>query len=479
MVKKAGAAASLDAGILQRHAQPIDERRAAGKALRERCPRGAHAGWKGKGKGQGQGKGQRADPIDLLIASSKGRIESLLPLRHARMAVSPFTFYRGAAAVMAADLARTPDAGIAVQVCGDCHLLNFGGFATPERHLVFDINDFDETAVAPWEWDIKRLAASFVIAGRDLGFGGDNCREAAWHAVRAYREHMAHIAETPVLEAWYAVTELSEFIAGAEDKEYQRLSERALKKATARSAHDAEFAKLAYVQGERPLIKDDPPLIYHELPTGDAQAYRRDFDFAYRGYLASLPPARRLLLERYSVADVAVKVVGVGSVGTACGIVLLMSGGGDPLFLQYKEARRSVLEPYAGRSPYANRGERVVVGQQIMQSASDIFLGWTRVREGRHYYLRQLRDAKIKPTLALMRPLNLRNYAKICGRVLARAHSRSGDAAMLSGYLGSSSAFEDAMLPFATGYADQNERDHDALIKAIRGGRIEAAPLEH
>jgi len=442
---------------------PVEDRLAAGKALRDRCPRKSHALWKAPAK--------RADPIALLIASSKGRLSKLLPLRYGRMMVSPFTFYRGAAAVMASDLAGTPVTGLKLQACGDCHLLNFGGFATPERKLVFDINDFDETAISYWEWDVKRLAASFVLAGRSNGFDDEQSREMAWWSVRSYRKRMAAFANMSVLEAWYAAIDLEQLIEEGGGEEFDQSK---IDQAISRTAHAHELAKLTYISGDQPRINDNPPLIFHDEDVQKDQHYRAEVEHAIRRYMESLLPSRRLLLERYRVIDVAMKVVGVGSVGTECGVILLMSGNGDSLFLQYKQAMASVLEPYAGASPYPSHGQRVVIGQQIMQTASDLFLGWTQGDDGRCFYIRQLRDVKVKPVIEGMRPASMRNYAKACGWALARAHARSADAVTLSGYLGTGEAFEDSLVEFAGHYADQSERDHGLLRKAIRGGRIEA-----
>jgi uncharacterized protein (DUF2252 family) len=445
---------------------PVEDRLAAGKALRDRCPRKSHALWKAPAK--------RPDPIALLVASSKGRLSKLLPLRYGRMMVSPFTFYRGAAAVMASDLAGTPVTGLKLQACGDCHLLNFGGFATPERKLVFDINDFDETSISYWEWDVKRLAASFVLAGRSNGFDDDDSREMAWWAVRSYRKRMAAFANMSVLEAWYAAIDLEELIETGGGEEFGYFDQEKVDQAISRTAHAHELAKLTYISGDQPRISDDPPLIFHAEDVQKDQHYRQEVQHAVRRYIDSLLPARRLLLDRYRIVDVAMKVVGVGSVGTECGVILLMSGNGDSLFLQYKQAMSSVLEPYTGISLYPNHGQRVVIGQQIMQTASDLFLGWTQGDDGRCFYIRQLRDVKVKPVIDGMRPVNMRSYAKACGWALARAHARSADAVTLSGYLGSGDAFEDALVEFAGHYADQSERDHALLRRAIRAGRIEA-----
>lgn len=451
----------------QSHGRPNAERLAAGKALRERSPRREIASWKPSDR--------RADAVELLIASSVGRLEDLLPIRYGRMMANPFAFYRGAAAIMAHDLSFTASSGMDIVACGDCHLLNFGGFATPERQLVFDINDFDEVSVAPWEWDLRRLAASFVIAGRANGFTSVDSREAAWQVVRSYREHMARYADMPVLDAYYEYIDLKRLVASGSDEEMKRLNQRRIRKATAESAHVKEFTKLAYQSGSPPRIRDDPPLVYHVADPKVQAKLRAVAEKMIVGYIATLPPERRMLIERFSLADIAMKVVGVGSVGTYCGIALFVSGNGDPLFLQVKEARASVLEPYCGRMPFRHQGERVVFGQRLLQAAADIFLGWTTGSlEGRNYYVRQLRDAKIKPMVEIMKPVNLVNYAKACGWALARAHKRSGDAVKLFGYMGSGEVFEDAMATFAVAYADQNDRDHAALVAAVRSGRIEA-----
>jgi uncharacterized protein (DUF2252 family) len=452
----------------QSHGRPHAERRAAGKALRQTCPRSDVARWKPAE--------QRADPVELLIANSAGRLSELVPIRYGRMMSSPFAFYRGAAAVMAHDLSFTANTGMHVVACGDCHLVNFGGFATPERQLVFDINDFDEASVAPWEWDLRRLAASFIIAGRANSFKAADCRQAAWQAVRSYRENMTRYAEMPVLDAYYETIDLSKLVAAGTDDELKRLNQKRIRKALAESAHIKEFTKLAYRQGEQPRIRDEPPLILHNADMQQQAAMHADAEKMVADYVASLAPERRILMQRYRFADVAMKVVGVGSVGTYCGVALFVSGNGDPLFLQFKEARPSVLEPYCGRAPFKHHGERVVFGQRLMQAAADAFLGWTTGtrQPQRHYYVRQLRDAKIKPMVELMNPANLIDYAKACGWALARAHKRSGDAVVLSAYMGSSAVFEDAMAAFAVCYADQNERDHAALVAAVRAGRIEA-----
>jgi len=455
----------------QDHTKSIADRMEKGKVLRKKCSRKAQASW--------EPPTNRADPVELLIENSRGRLEQLVPIRYGRMMANPFAFYRGAAAIMAYDLAHTPNTGLLVQACGDAHLLNFGGFATPERKLIFDINDFDETSIAPWEWDVKRLAASFVIAGRANGFATTDCRESAWIAAQSYRQSIAQYGQMPVLDAWYDAVDWIYILENMADKDQKRFYSKKLAAATAQSAHEKEFARLAHTKGYPARIIDQPPLIFHSDDIRNVE-YRTVIETTFARYLESIPPERRLLLERFELVDVAFKVVGVGSVGTFCGIVLLMSGNGDPLFLQFKQARQSVLEPYAGASPYQHAGERVVHGQRLMQAASDMFLGWMTGtgQDARHFYMRQLRDAKIKPVVEIMKPNNLKGYARLCGLALARAHARSADAVQLSGYMGKSEAFEEALADFAVAYADQNERDHAALVDAVRAGRIEAQIVE-
>ena len=445
-------------------AVPADrqERYAAGKALRQRVAREQHGEWK-------PGRNRR-DPVGLVIESSKGRIPELIPIRYGRMMVSPFTFYRGTANIMAADLAHTPVSGLNAQLCGDAHLLNFGGFATPERRIVLDINDFDESFPGPWEWDLKRLVTSFVFAARSNGFSPADQREAALACVRSYREHMLEYADMTVLEIWYASLQFSDTLAAVHRKAGRRKLKKQVEKVEARQVSEHEFPKLVEARGGRYVIKDAPPLIYHDphiVAGGDA--LRR----ALALYRESLSDARKVLLDRYKVMDVALKVVGIGSVGTLCGVALLMAAGDDPLFIQVKEARPSVLETYLGRSAYLNHGQRVVVGQQLMQAASDIFLGWTQGQGKRHFYLRQLRDMKIKPLVELFRPIGLVDYAGLCSWTLARAHARSGDPAMIAGYMGKSDVLDKAIAAFGKTYADQTERDHAAFKNAIREGRIE------
>ena len=441
------------------------ERRAEGKALRETVPREDHAGWKPPK--------DRRDPIELMLESNQGRLPELVPIRHGRMVHSPFAFYRGSAALMAADLARTPNSGLKVQACGDAHLLNFGAFATPERNLIFDINDFDETLPAPWEWDLKRLAASVVIAGRYLRLSENDSAKAAIATVRAYREHMADYASMRALEVWYDRIDIDRLIKEAPSEAAREQLEERIEKARGRSVPEHDYPKLVEHHGATPRIKDNPPLIFHP-PAKQTPGLKTGFAEVIAQYRESLAEHVRVLFDRFHFCDLAIKVVGVGSVGTICAVGLFLAADDDPLFLQVKEARASVLEPYAGKSLHPNHGQRVVAGQRLMQAASDLFLGWTRGGDGGDRYVRQLRDMKISAIVEGWDFDILRTYTKICAWSLARAHARSGDAAMISGYMGSSEAFDDAICEFAVEYADQNERDYRAFVRAVRTGRVKA-----
>jgi uncharacterized protein (DUF2252 family) len=415
----------------------------------------------------------RRDPVELLTESNKDRMPQLVPIRHGRMVESPFAFYRGSAALMAADLARTPVTGLRVQACGDAHLLNFGGFATPERNFIFDINDFDETLPAPWEWDLKRLVASVVIAGRHLGLLEKESAQAARATVRAYREHMAEYSFMRALDVWYDRIDIDKFVHHGPDKEARTRVEQRIEKARARTIAEHDFPKLAEQTGSTPLIKDNPPLIFH--PTAkEAPGMKTQFSEQFALYRDSLIPSIRPLFDRFYLCDLAIKVVGVGSVGTRCSIALFVAADDDPIFLQVKEARASVLEPYAGRSVYSNHGERVVIGQRMIQSASDILLGWTHAKAGFDVYVRQLRDMKMSAVVEGWDFDMLRMYSRICAWSLAQAHARTGDAAMIAGYMGSSRIFDNAICDFAVDYADQTISDHKAFAKAIRDGRIQA-----
>lgn len=441
------------------------ERRAEGKKLRDAVPRADHGGW--------NPPKERRDPVELVLAQNEGRQQNLVPIRHGRMLQSPFAFYRGSAAIMAADLAHTPSSGLRVQACGDAHLSNFGGFATPERNLIFDINDLDETLPAPWEWDVKRLTASVVLAGRHIQLKQSESADAARAAVRSYREHMAEYAFMKALDIWYDRIDLQRLLGHVDDKKARARAQQRIEQAQKRSAAEHDFPKLAEHLGSMPRIKDNPPLIYHHSEIKELEG-SPELKAAWMAYRESLPEHTRLLFDRFHLCDMAVKVVGVGSVGTMCMVALLMAADDDPLFLQIKQANASVLEPYAGKSLHSNHGQRVVVGQRLMQSASDIFLGWSQGPRGRHFYVRQLRDMKLSAIIEGFNDEILRTYAEACGWALARAHARSGDAAMISGYMGSGNMFDEAICDFAVDYADQAERDYKAFVKAVREGRVKA-----
>ena len=446
------------------HSVPADDLVAAGKRLRDTVPRASQALWK-RHK-------DRADPLDLLHASDAGRQPGLAPIRYGRMLQTPFTFYRGSASVMAADLATTPTTNVHVQACGDCHLLNFGGFATPERSINFDINDFDETLPAPWEWDVKRLVASFVLAARSNGLSDAAGRDAAVACARSYRERLREVAEMSPLEAWYESISAEDFIGMLDDPDLQKRVKRRIEKTQGQDGSELDYPKLAEMVGGQVQIKDQPPLIFHP-DVAHVEGYREAVDQALATYRESLSDDRKVLLDRYRLVDVAMKVVGIGSVGRYCSIGLFMSSSNQPLFLQFKEAVPSVLEPYAGKSLYGHAGQRVVQGQRLMQASSDIFLGWTTGLRGNDLYVRQLRDAKIKPLVETFNRGMLELYGKACGWALARAHGRAGHPWLITGYLGSSDAFDSAMGEFAIAYADQTERDHAALKAAVSAGRIE------
>ena len=453
-----------------------EERAARGKAARAEVPRSAHADW--------EPAAQRRDPVELLEEQAASRVPELVPLRYGRMLVSPFTFFRGAAYPMAADLAESPRSGLDVQLCGDAHLSNFGAFAAPDRRLVFGLNDFDETLPGPFEWDVKRLVASFAVAGRDRGFGAKARASINTAAARAYREAMRDYAGMGNLEVWYARIEAEDLArAGrrAGRKQIERF-ERNVAKARSKDSLKA-FAKLTeIVDGER-RIASDPPLI---VPIEDAMAaadhHRLDelVRDVIRSYGETLTPDRRHLLDRYRYVHAARKVVGVGSVGTRAWIMLMLGrDGDDPLFLQLKEAQPSVLEEFAGRSDYRNAAHRVVSGQRLMQAAGDIFLGWQRNPAGidgvtRDFYVRQLYDWKGIAVTEQMIPTGMKTFGELCGHTLARAHARSGDRTAIAEYLGSGDVFDQALARFAETYADLNERDHAALVDAIRTGRVTA-----
>ena len=457
-----------------------EEQQARGRAARRAVPRSAHAGWRPAP--------DRPDPIALLEEQAAVRVPELVPIRHGRMLVSPFTFYRGAALIMASDLAATPRTGFSVQCCGDAHLLNFGAFASPERQMLFDINDFDETLPGPWEWDVKRLAASFEVAGRDLGFAPADRRAVVLAAVAEYRRTILDAATRPTLEAWYAHLEINRLMEWIADEVRQK---RLGKKEAAEAGQDVAKARTkdsmrAFTKFTRQVdgdlrIKADPPLIVpieDLLPPDAAAATERRMGELIADYRKSLPPEHHPV-DEFRYVHMARKVVGVGSVGTNCWIVLLLGRGtDDPLFLQVKEAPPSVLERFVGGRRPAHNGRRVVSGQRLMQAASDIFLGWLRVthHDGQtfDYYVRQLHDWKGSADVGTMRVPGATLYARMCGGTLARAHARSGDRIAIGSYLGKSDTFDAAVTRFAARYADQNALDHAALEQAVASGRLTA-----
>jgi uncharacterized protein (DUF2252 family) len=390
------------------------------------------------------------------------------------MSESPFKFFRGSAIIQARDLANSPTTGITVQTCGDCHLMNFGGFASPERTLVFDINDFDETFPGPWEWDIKRLAVSFVLAARELGFSKNVSDDAVRAAVSSYRKRISELAELSLLERWYMqikIENLLEFFN--KDKDAVERLKQAQTRAASRTS-EALFPKITDVKNGHRKIKDEPPLIYHFRNSG--QDLGKKLGRHVEDYRMSLQEDRRQLFDRYQVEDAAIKVVGIGSVGTRCYVALFLADGAEPLFLQTKEARRSVLEMQRGESRFSHQGFRIVQGQRLMQAASDIFLGWYRSSSGHDYYVRQLHDMKISAMLETFKPRTLLTYATMCGWALARAHSKAGDAEMIAGYLGSKDNFDNALIQYATSYAYQVTRDFKAFKAAIHSGRLRIKP---
>jgi len=435
-----------------------EERYNFGKSLRKDCPRSSHAEIF---------EDNRTNPLDIHTEHTKGRIKALLPIYFERMLESPFAYYRGTAAIMATDLATQKSTGLNVQACGDCHLLNFGGFATPERRIIFDINDFDETTKAPWEWDVKRLAASFAIAAKWKGFSEKKCEAAVRAVVDSYVLNIAKYSNMSALEVWYSSIDYEVLINSGSDTDMKRFHMKRLEKAMENTPHEKEFKELTFEKDGAFRIIDNPPLLFH-VNENEETAFLEQIKNAFERYLETINSDRRLLLSQYKIKDAAMKVVGVGSVGTWCGIILLMSDTGDPLFLQFKEAHQSVLEQHIGKSDFESHGQRVVEGQKVMQAASDIFLGWTTSDTGRDYYIRQLRDAKIKPVLEVMDHKNFISYAATCGWALAQAHARTGDAAAISGYIGKSKVFEKAILKFAVTYEKINKQDYDKLHEAIK-----------
>lgn len=435
--------------------------REAGTALRRKVPRSALGEW--------TSPAERANPVEILIEQGRNRIPELLPIRYARMSADPFAFLRGAAAVMAADLSHTPTTDIRLQACGDAHLANFGSYASPEGSPVFDVNDFDETLPAPFEWDVKRLATSLVVAGRVAHYSEKAARDLARLAARSYRKHIARLACLPPIEAWNARVDLVRAIGAIDEPKIRRAVEKRLAQVL---ESGAQHFGLAEEKGVKAHIREKRPLVYH-LSKHALHAKK-----AFASYAQTLQEDRRVLLHRYKLRDVAFKVVGVGSVGTFCAIGLLTAGDGSPLLLQIKEAQQSVLAPFAGSSNYTNHGERVVVGQRMMQAATDVFLGWTREPiDGRYFYIRRLKDSRLAD-IGTQLEAALPFYASLCGRTLARAHARAGDAAFVSGYVGSSGSFDEAIQKFAIAYADQSEKDWTAFLGAVKAGRISATAPE-
>jgi uncharacterized protein (DUF2252 family) len=456
------------------------ERVARGKAARAEVPRESHAVF--------DPPPDRPDPIALLEEQAKTRVPELVPVRWGRMMVSPFTYYRGAALPMASDLAATPVSGLAVQACGDAHLSNFGIFGSAERRLMFDINDFDETLPGPWEWDVKRLAASLEVASRDNGLPGKQRREIVTATVSRYRQAMRQFAAMTNLDVWYAHADINELRAEFDSQlraRQRKFMDKGLSKARTRDSMQ-ELAKLTRMVDGRPRIISDPPVLVpvDELLTKEKErlGFQEEITGLIAKYQRTLETDRRYLLQQYEFCDMARKVVGVGSVGTRCWIILMLGrDGSDPLFLQVKEAEASVLSRYVGASKYTNQGQRVVAGQRLMQAASDIFLGWQRIEAGldgrtRDFYVRQLRDWKLSIEIQLLRPEGLQMYAGLCGWTLARAHARSGDRIAIASYLGGSDVFDRSIAQFAVAYADRNERDYRSLVDAVKSGRITAEP---
>ncbi len=444
-------------------AAPVEERMELGRSQRSAAPRSAHAEWKPPAD---------RDMLALLQASNVGRVEGLVPIRHSRMQVSAFTFYRGAPAVMAYDLAHTPNSGIYVQLCGDCHISNFGMFASPERELVFDLNDFDETLPGPFEWDVKRAAASIVVAARNAGIGKKDAELALKTALRVYRERMHVFARLSYLDTWYDRVESDVFLQMAKKKHRKQAAEGLAR--VQQKDRMAAFSKLTEDVDGTPRIIHNPPLIYR-LDHKEAQIGEAVIEL-FTAYGESLEDSRRRLFSRYRFVDLAHKVVGVGSVGTRCFISLWLGiDHGDPLFLQVKQANPSLLEPYLGSSEYAHPGKRVITGQRLMQATNDIFLGHGQIGAN-SYFVRQLYDMKGSANLETIPAAYLARYAGLCGAVLARAHARTGDPAQIAGYLGNTDSFDCALIEFAFAYARQNEEDWKEFKRAIQDGRLQAAP---
>jgi uncharacterized protein (DUF2252 family) len=438
------------------------EKYAIGKEFRSKTPRSEQATWRPPHN--------RSSVKKMIELSNYDRLPELVPVRHFRMTTSPFVFYRATASIMARDLSFTPSSGTIVQSCGDCHLMNFGGFATPERHIIMDINDFDETLPGPWEWDLKRLATSFALAARDKGFSKTNEEEVVMDLVLAYQNAMNEFSNMPLLDLWYLKFDLEEIVKEAKNEEAKERLAKTLTKSH-KQTHDKVFYKMTTDNMGKFSITDQPPLILHPFDLNESMEMIHTF---FDQYKTTIQPDRKLLLDQYHITDVALKVVGVGSVGTRCYIALLLNDNNEPLFIQVKEARQSVLEPYTKPCLYKHNGERIVQGQRLIQSASDIFLGWTTGPMGRQYYLRQLRDKKMSANVETMNKEILILYARLCGRVLAKAHSKTNQGAIICGYMGRGDRFAEVITEFAESYADQTEKDFDEFSKAVKSGELVA-----
>ncbi|WP_233837277.1 DUF2252 domain-containing protein [Paraburkholderia sp. ZP32-5] len=450
------------------------DREAAGRFARQHAPRSANAT---------PGNVDR-DPVKLLQENSAGRVEALVPLRYGRMSVSPFTFFRGSAILQAHDLAKTSHSGITFPICGDAHLMNFGGFATPERQLVFDLNDFDEVAPGPWEWDIKRLMASFAIAGEHMGIERGAIKDVVSTAVHEYRDRMHQYADCSALELWHEIVTFERMMEAAATAEGRQLISKTLEKAAGRT-HESMLRKMAVLQEGRWRIQDAPPALFHpggpnsllgkDQKWSDTDEWKGKLATAFDAYLQTVSSDRRQLIGQFELHDIAFKVVGVGSVGTSCLVMLFVDSHGKPLFLQVKEARQSVIARFFDADGPAHQGERVVAGQRLLQAASDSFLGWTTGPAGRHFYFRQLRDMKVSAEVERMNSTIFRGYARICSWALARAHAKaSGKAIEIASYLGSGDRMADALTDYAFAYAEQNHKDYDAFMRACRSGKLEA-----
>ncbi|WP_028218655.1 DUF2252 domain-containing protein [Paraburkholderia oxyphila] len=454
--------------------QSLETRQAIGRAAREHAKRSLHA----------QVGNVDRDPVELLRQNSAGRVEALVPLRYGRMSVSPFTFFRGSAILQAHDLADTANMGVAFPICGDAHLMNFGGFATPERQLVFDLNDFDEVATGPWEWDLKRLTASLAIAGQHMGVGRGPTGEFVATAVHEYCDRMREYAGYSTLDLWHEIVTFERMLETADTDEGRRTLLKAKEKAAGRT-NESILGKMAAQQDGHWVLQDSPPALFHpggpntllgkDEAWSNTQAWENKLAAAFDAYLDTLAPERRALIGQFALQDVAFKVVGVGSVGTFCLVMLFIDSHGRPLFLQVKEARESVIARYFTADGPAHQGQRVVAGQRLLQAASDAFLGWTTGPAKRNFYVRQLRDMKVSAEVERMSNAVLQGYARICGWALARAHAKaSGKAVEIAAYVGNGDRFAEALTEYAFACATQNEKDYETFIRACRSGKLEA-----